>query len=45
VFVGNQDSNSVGVLAIDASTGTLGAPKTTDIGVTAYFVGAAPFTE
>lgn len=45
LFVGNQGSNTVGVLAIDGATGTLGAAKTTDVGVTPYFVGAAPFTE
>jgi 6-phosphogluconolactonase len=45
LFVGNQDSNTVGVLAIDGATGALGAVKTTDIGVNPYFVGAAPFTE
>jgi 6-phosphogluconolactonase len=45
LFAGNQDSNSVAVLAIDASTGTLSAPATTDVGVNAYFVGVAPFTD
>jgi 6-phosphogluconolactonase len=45
LFVGNQGSNSVGVLAIDSANGSLGTAKTTDIGVTPYYVGAAPFTE
>jgi hypothetical protein len=33
------------VLAIDGATGALGTAKTLDVGVTPYFVGAAPFTE
>jgi 6-phosphogluconolactonase len=45
LFVGNQGSNTVGVLAIDGATGALGSAKTTDVGVTPYFVGAAPFTQ
>lgn len=45
LFVGNQDSNTVAVMTIDPGTGALGAAKTTDVGLTPYFVGAAPFTE
>jgi 6-phosphogluconolactonase (cycloisomerase 2 family) len=45
IFVGNQESNSVAVLSIDATTGALGAPETTDIGITPYVVVVAPFTE
>lgn len=45
LFAGNQDSNSVAVLAVDGAAGTLAAPKMTDVGVSAYFVGVAPFTE
>lgn len=45
LFVGNQGSNTVAVMPIDTTTGELGPANTTDVGVSPYFVGAAPFTQ
>jgi 6-phosphogluconolactonase len=39
VIAGNVDSNSVSVLAVDAATGKLGAPKTMSVDISPWFVG------
>jgi 6-phosphogluconolactonase len=39
VIAGNVDSNSVAVLAVDATTGKLGTAKVMDVGFSPWFVG------
>jgi 6-phosphogluconolactonase len=39
VIAANQESRSLGVLAVDPATGKLGAPKVTDIGLSPSYVG------
>jgi 6-phosphogluconolactonase len=39
VIAANQESRTLGVLAIDQATGKLGEPRTTDIGLTPSYVG------
>jgi 6-phosphogluconolactonase len=39
VIAGNVDSNSVAVLAVDATTGKLGTAKVMDVGLSPWFVG------